>query len=78
MDELNRDLLVAVLSLITDAIPRHALSAALAAWSRDRRQSLAQVLIGNGAIDPQRLQALVCLAESHLNRHQGDLVHLPG
>ena len=29
--------------------------------------------VGNGTIDPQRLQALLCLAESHLNRHQGDL-----
>ena len=44
MDELNRDLLVAVLALLTDAIPRHALSVALSAWARDRQQTLAQIL----------------------------------
>jgi serine/threonine-protein kinase len=73
VDELNRDLLLAVLALITDAIPRHALSEALAVWARDRQQSLAQILVRNGAIDPQRLQALRCLSESHFHRHQGDL-----
>ena len=73
MDELNRDLLMAVLALMTDAIPRHALSEALTVWSKDRRQSLAQILIQGGSIDPQRLQALLCLSESHFQRHQGDL-----
>jgi serine/threonine-protein kinase len=73
VDELNRDLLVAVLALMTDAIPRHALSEALALWTRDRQQSLAQILARDGFIESQRLQALLCLAESHLNRHQGDL-----
>ena len=73
MDELNRDLLMAVLALITDAIPRHALSEALTVWSRDRRQSLSQILVRTGCIDSQRLQALLCLSESHFQRHQGDL-----
>jgi eukaryotic-like serine/threonine-protein kinase len=73
VDELNRDLLVAVLALMTDAIPRRALSEALAVWTRDRQQSLAQILVRDGFIDSQRIQALLCLAESHLERHRGDL-----
>src|SRR5262249_44953552 len=52
---------------------RHALSEALADWARDRQQSLAQILVRNGFLDSQRLQALLCLSESHLSRHQGDL-----
>ena len=73
MDELNRDLLVAVLAVLTDAIPRHALSMALSAWAKDRQKSLAEILLADGSIDPERLQALHCLAESHLLRHQNDL-----
>ena len=73
VDELNRDLLVAVLAVLTDAIPRHALSVALSAWAKDRQKSLAEILLADGSIDPERLQALHCLAESHLLRHQNDL-----
>src|SRR5205807_6233439 len=73
VDELNRDLLVAVLALLTDAIPRSNLSAALSAWSKDRRQSLAQQFLREGILDPERLQALQCLAEAHLKGHQNDL-----
>jgi serine/threonine-protein kinase len=71
--ELNRDLLVAVLALLTDAIPRHVLSVALSNWAKDPQQSLAQSLLRDGSIDGKRLEALHCLAESHLARHQNDL-----
>ncbi len=73
MDELNRDLLVAVLALLTDAIPRHALSVALSDWARERHLSLAQLLLRDGSIDRDRLQALHCLADSHFARHQNDV-----
>jgi serine/threonine protein kinase/tetratricopeptide (TPR) repeat protein len=73
VDELNRDLLVAVLALLTDAIPRDALFAALGDWARDRQQTLSQILVRNRAIDPDRLRALLCLSESHLARHRDDL-----
>src|SRR5438105_4337647 len=73
VDELNRDLLVAVLALLTDAIPRPSLSAALSAWSKDRKQSLAQRLLRDGALDAARLRALECLAEAHLKGHHNDL-----
>lgn len=73
MDELNRDVLVAVLALLTDAIPRHALSVALGSWARDRRRPLAEVLLADGAVDRDRLEALVCLADAHLARPRDDL-----
>jgi eukaryotic-like serine/threonine-protein kinase len=73
VDAMSRDLLVAVLAVITDAIPRRVLSDAVAEWARDRRQGLAQVLLRRGSIDEERLRALLCLAESHLDRHRGDL-----
>ena len=72
MDDLNRDLLVALLALITDEIPRQDLSVALGDWARDRQQSLVQILLRNRAIDPIRLQALLSLSESHLVRHQDE------
>ncbi|HKI16253.1 MAG TPA: serine/threonine-protein kinase, partial [Isosphaeraceae bacterium] len=73
VDELNRQLLVAVLALLTDAIPRPALSAALKAWNKDRRQSLALLLKEEAALDDDRLHALECLASAHLKTHQNDL-----
>src|SRR5262249_41246207 len=69
----NRDLLVAVLALLTDAITRSGLSTALNAWSRDRKQSLEQLLLGVGGLDGDRLRALQCLAAAHLKGHQNDL-----
>ena len=73
VDELNHDLLVAILALLTDAVPRPGLAAALGAWSKDRRQPLAQRLLEEGILDRERLQALECLASSHLKRHNNDL-----
>ncbi len=73
VDELNRDLLVAVLALLTGAIPRPALSAALNAWGRDRNRSLAELLLRDGCIDAERLHALECLASSHLAQHHNNL-----
>ncbi len=73
MDEANRDLLVAVLALLTDVIPRPGLTAALNAWSKDQKQSLAQLLLREGILDRERLHALQCLASSHLTRHNHDL-----
>ena len=73
MDELNRQLLVAVLALLTDAIPRPGLAAALQAWNKDRRQSLAQLLKEEAALDDERLRALECLASAHLRTHHNDL-----
>jgi eukaryotic-like serine/threonine-protein kinase len=73
VDELNRDLLIAILALLTDAIPRPGLTAVLNGWSKDRRQSLAQKLLAEGILDSERLRALECLVSSHLKRHNNDL-----
>src|SRR6185437_1366414 len=64
---------MAVLALLTDAVPRDVLFAALGDWAKDRRQTLSQVLVLNRAIDPDHLRALICLSESHLARHENDL-----
>lgn len=74
MDELNRDVLVAVLALLTDAIPRHALSLALSSWARDRQRSLAEFMLADGAIERDRIEALVGLADAHLARPHDDLL----
>jgi serine/threonine protein kinase len=73
VDELNRELLVAVLALLTDVIPRPALTAALNIWSRESEQSLAELLLREGCLDRERLHALECLATSHLRQHHNNL-----
>jgi serine/threonine-protein kinase len=73
VEELNRDLLVAVLALLTDAVSRNNLSAALGAWSQDRKQPLTQFLLRQGALDADRLRSLECIAAGHLKGHQNDL-----
>src|SRR5690348_8928969 len=64
---------MAVLALLTDAVPSDALFAALGDWAKDQRQTISQILVRNRAIDPEHLRALICLAETHLARHQNDL-----
>jgi serine/threonine-protein kinase len=73
VDTLNRDLLVAVLAILTDAVPRPELSAALKSWTVDRDQSLAQWLKQVGGLDEERIRALECLATTHLKAHHNDL-----
>jgi len=73
VDKLNRDLLVAVLAILTDAIPRPELAAALKAWNEDRQQSLAKWLKQLGGLDDERIRALECLATGHLTTHDNDL-----
>jgi serine/threonine-protein kinase len=73
VDRLNRDLLVAVLAILTDAIPRPDLAAALKSWTKDKDQSLAEWLIQVGGLDAERVRALECLATAHLKTHDNDL-----
>ena len=73
MDELNRDLLVAVLAVLTDAIPRPGLAMVLKSWSLKRDQPLAQVLKATTGLDDERFRALESLAAAHLKTHQDDL-----
>ena len=73
MDESNRDLLVAILALVTDAIPRPGLASALSDWSKNRQQPLSKQLLAAGVLDDEQLGALQCLVTSHLKRHNNDL-----
>ncbi len=73
VDELNRDLLVAVLALLTDAISRPRLATALKAWSQNQDQPLARILKESAGLDDARIHALESLAAAHLQTHQDDL-----
>ena len=74
MDDLKCDLLVAVLAVLTDAIPRPGLAAVLKTWSEKCETSLCrQVLKAATGLDDERLRALECLAAAHLKTHQDDL-----
>ena len=67
MDELNRDLLVAVLAVLTDAAPRPGLAAALEAWSHESRAATGSVAQDSRpALDDELFQALESLAAAHL------------
>ena len=71
--DINPDLLLAVLVVITDSLPRDTLSTTLASWAETPECSLAGHLKEKGLLDDQRLQALQCLVSAHLEGHHGDL-----
>jgi eukaryotic-like serine/threonine-protein kinase len=73
VDQLNRDLLVAVLAVLNDAIPRAGFAMVLKSWSEQRDRPLAEVLKAMTGLDDERLRALECLAAVHLKTHQDDL-----
>ena len=73
MADINQDLLLAALALLTDAVPREALHATLLAWAQNPGRSVAELLREQGAIDESRVQALQCLVSAHLRNHNGDV-----
>ncbi len=73
VDKVNHDLLVAVLAILTDAVPRPVLAEALKAWSDGKGQRLALWLKESAGLDDQRVHALECLASAHLEAHENDL-----
>jgi serine/threonine-protein kinase len=77
VSESNRDLLVAVLALLTDPNPPPGLAAALNAWSHDRQQPLAQLLEKAAALDDEHLRAVARLAAAQLQTQPDDLVASP-
>ena len=72
--DINQDLLLAALALLTDAIPRDALRSALLTWTQNPVRSVADLLREQGVIDESRVQALQCLVSAHLRNHNGDLL----
>jgi tetratricopeptide (TPR) repeat protein len=73
VDDRNRDVLVTILALVTEAIRRPGVSTALSGRSKDRTQALAQTLVDEGVVDGERLRELERLASDHLKRHNNDL-----
>ena len=74
MAEINQDLLLATLALLTDAVPRDDLRCALMTWTQNPDRAVADLLREQGAIDESKVQALQCLVSAHLRNHNGDLL----
>ena len=72
MDKLNSDLLVVVLAILTDAVPRSAAAEAMKSWKENSGHTLIEWLKRSSGLDDERIQALECLASSHLKAHQND------
>lgn len=73
MADINQELLIAALALLTSAVPREAVHSALLKRSENPEQDLAQLLKEGGWLDKGQVEALKCLVESHLRNHNGDL-----
>ena len=73
MADINQDLLLAALVLLTDAVPRDVLRSTLEVWTQNPDRSVADLLLEAGAIDEGRAQALQTLVSAHLRNHNGDV-----
>ena len=73
VDELNRDLVVSILAVLTDTIPREALAEVLNSWSQHRQTPLAQVLRQASGLDDGKFRELESLATIHLKVHHNDV-----
>ena len=73
MNELNRDLLVAVLAILTDTVPQEGLAAILDSWSQKRQTPLVQLLKQVSGLDDAKFHELETLAAVHLKAHGNDI-----
>src|SRR3954465_2026237 len=71
--DINQDLLLAVLAMLTGAVPKEDLRAALLAWADRPDRPLGELLRERGALDEDRARALNCLVSAHLRQNNGDL-----
>jgi serine/threonine protein kinase len=71
----ERNLLLAVLALQNNFISRDALLAGFDRWSANKSRSIAQVLVEQQHLSPQRCELLHALADEHLAAHQGNAQH---
>jgi serine/threonine-protein kinase len=69
----SSDLLVVVLAILTDAVPRYAVATALKSWTEEKQQPLSQWLKHSAGLDDQRFRALEFLASAHLKAHEYDI-----
>src|SRR5438128_11866523 len=65
--------LVGLLALQMDFLSRAALVKAVATWLKDKRQSLSDVLVDEGALPEDRAGLLEGLAVEHLKAHDDSL-----
>jgi hypothetical protein len=68
----DRNLLFGLLALQTGMIDQGELFAAFAAWTRDKRRSLADHLTALGHLDAARRAAIEAIAALHVQSHVGD------
>ena len=73
MADINQDLLLAVLAMLTGAVPREDLRSALLAWAECPERPLGELLKERGNLDENRVKALNCLVSAHLRQNNGDL-----
>ncbi len=68
----DRNLLFGLLALQNGMIDQSVLVAAFHAWTRDKKQSIAEILLGQRAIDDDDRTLLEGLVAKHLKRHGDD------
>ncbi len=66
------DLLFGLLALQNGLIEQGTLFSAFATWARDKDRAMAEILVGQGALDAQERALLEGLVARHLERHGGD------
>ena len=69
----DRNLLFGLLALQNGMIDQSVLVAAFHAWTRDKSRSIAEILLGQGAIDADDRALLEGLVAKHLKRHGDDV-----
>ena len=69
----DRNLLFGLVALQTGMIDQSALVAAFHAWTRDKTRSIAEILLGQRAIDADDRTLLEGLVAKHIKRHGDDL-----
>src|SRR3954453_10574071 len=68
----DRNLLFGILALQMNFISRDALVAAMHAWVLDKHKPLGQILLEQGQLTAEQLQALDVLIVQHLKAHGDD------
>ena len=69
----ENNLLFGLLALQNGLVDQSALVAAFHAWTRDKARSMAEILLGHGAIDAEERALLEGLASKHLKRHSDNI-----
>jgi serine/threonine protein kinase/lipopolysaccharide biosynthesis regulator YciM len=73
--EADRNLLFGILALQMDFVTREALIQAMNAWVLDKTKPLGQILLEQGALQPDTLLLLDALVQKHLELHGQDTQH---